>query len=163
MNSNRKSLRPSSLEFVKKVAEERDLILWTENHRLIKGQPWSWSLDTRDFSYMLPIYRDKSPDIIIKKSRQMAVSEYAINWLFWNLSRNPHTTGIHVFPNASQGQKFSKLRILPDNFRERIFLPESPNYRYADNVTHKHLVNDSHYILSFLVDILFKSSSCKSL
>ena len=140
-----------------------DLILWTENHRLIKGLPWSWSLDTRDFSYMLPIYRDNSPEIIIKKSRQMAVSEYAINWLFWNLSRNPHTTGIHVFPNASQGQKFSKLRILPDNFRERIFVPESHRYKYADNVTHKHLINDSHYILSFIGGIHSKSTDARSI
>jgi len=140
-----------------------DLILWTESNRLIKGQPWSWSIDNRDFSYMLPIYSDDSPEIIIKKSRQMAVSEYAINWLFWNLSRNPHTTGIHVFPNASQSQKFSKLRILPDNFRERIFVPESPRYRYADNVTHKHLINDSHYILSFIGGIHSKSTDARSI
>jgi len=163
MNLNKNSSMNLKFEYAKKVTEGRDLIFWTENHRLIKGQPWSWSLDTRDFSYMLPIYRDKSPEIIIKKSRQMAVSEYAINWLFWNLSRNPHTTGIHVFPNASQGQKFSKLRILPDNFRERIFVPESPNYRYADNVTHKHLVNDSHYILSFLGGIHSKSTDARSI
>ena len=130
---------------------EHNLIKWTELNRNVKGAPWSWSWRGRDFSFLLPIYRDTSPYIVIVKARQLAVSEYCINWMFNNLLQYHHTTGIHVFPNDTQSKKFSKLRILPDIFSKKVIISDDNYYsRYADNVSHKHLSNASNYILSFI-------------
>lgn len=108
---------------------------------------------------MLPIYQDNSPETVIKKSRKMAVSEYAINWLFWNLDCHPYTTALHIFPNDSQSKKFSKTRILPDMFKDI----QIADPKRTDNVTHKTLPNGSHYILSFIGGVHSKSTDARSL
>jgi hypothetical protein len=75
--------------------------------RWIKGKPFSF----RDRPYLLPIYRDKDPRIIIVKARQMEVTEWAVNWLIHNLITHPSTTAMYTAPRMDQVSRFSQDRL----------------------------------------------------
>ena len=84
-----------------------DPVSWTENKRILKGQPFSFK--NRD--YLLQPYRDNYSNIIFMKGRQVEMSEFSMNWLLRKLDVHPYTTGLHAFPRSTQAQKFSKQRI----------------------------------------------------
>jgi hypothetical protein len=86
--------------------------------RWIKDKPFSF----RDRPYLLPIYRDKAPRIIIVKARQMEMTEWAVNWLIHNLMTHPSTTAIYTAPRMDQVSRFSQ-----DRFRRAIL--DAPKLR----------------------------------
>ena len=100
-----KQLR-SRLEEIEKP-KPQDPVQWTVQNRILKGEPFSFE----DRPYLLPLYRDTSWRIIIKKSRQMEMTEWIVNWLLQNLLANPHTTAIYAAPRADQVSQFSRDRL----------------------------------------------------
>lgn len=84
-----------------------DIILWTQETRMLKGTPFSF--ENRD--YLLPIYRDTAKEIYIVKGRQTEITEFALNWLLFNLTKNPGTVGLYLSDRDSHTSKFSNLRL----------------------------------------------------
>lgn len=155
---------------------------WTNRNRSIKGKEWEWVYTdyttggrpaTKDFRYLLPIYRDQSEAIIFKKSRQMAISEYAINWIMSHVVEIPGITAVHVFPNEAQGKKFSMVRLTPildkKSSPRLARMLKNPDYKdqtalqAAMNVYHKQFTNMSNYILSFVGGANTKSTDARSI
>lgn len=76
-----------------------------------------FSFDKRE--YLIPLYRDNSQRIIIVKSRQMEITEYAVNMLlYWCLKR----PGIYVYtqPTLSKVARFSKDRLRKQILRSKV-------------------------------------------
>lgn len=92
---------------IKDILSAVDPVSWTENRRILKGEPFSF----QDREYLLQPYRDDYPNIIFMKGRQVEMSEFSMNWLLRKLDQYPYTTGLHAFPRAAQAQKFSKQRL----------------------------------------------------
>ena len=157
------------------------IIDWINENRAIRGKPWQWVSTTtteygrtvtKDFRYLIPIYLDQHRDVIIKKSRQMAISEYGINWIMNLLDRHDHTTALHVFPKESQAKAFSNLRLTPlfdkkisPKLYTRLKDPEvvfGSAMQAAANVKHKQFVNGTNYVLSFIGGANTKSTDARS-
>ena len=101
------------------VGQWTDPVQWAEHCRLLKGEPFSF----QDRDYLLPIYRDNHPNVIVVKARQMEMTEMLVNWLLFNLSRHPHSTAIYTAPRADQVSRFSRDRI-------RKAIKDSPSLRH---------------------------------
>ncbi|MGI0006732.1 MAG: hypothetical protein ACREAR_01905 [Nitrosotalea sp.] len=84
-----------------------NLIDWTIAVRKIQGQQFSF--EGREF--LKSIYADQNKRIMIVKSRQMEMTEFAINWLLFNLSKNPNTVGIYITDTQKHVSIFSKMRL----------------------------------------------------
>ncbi|MFI5416307.1 MAG: phage terminase large subunit family protein, partial [Nitrososphaerales archaeon] len=84
-----------------------DIVEWTEQIRMIKGQNFSFA----DRPYLPPIYRDTSKEIYIVKPRQMEITEFAVNWFLYNLTKNPSTVGLYLSDRQDHVSVFSKLRL----------------------------------------------------
>ena len=84
-----------------------DIVEWTEQIRMIKGQNFSFA----GRPYLPPIYRDTSKEIYIVKPRQMEITEYGVNWLLYNLIMNPSTVGLYLSDRQDHVSVFSKLRL----------------------------------------------------
>lgn len=96
----------SQEEFIE-ILSEVDPVSWTENSRVLKGEPFSFN----QRNYLYDIYRDESPQLFIMKGRQVEMSEFSMNWLLHKLYKHPYTAGLHAFPRAGQALKFSKQRL----------------------------------------------------
>lgn len=165
------------LEDIESTVETNTITDWIKSNRTVKGKPWQWVSReprmTKDFRYLIPIYEDDADVIIVKKSRQMAISEYGINWVMYHTSKYPHLTALHIFPNQDQAKKFSMVRLTPifdkkDSPKLARLLKE-PEQKYgaslqaAMNVYHKQFVNLSNYILSFVGGVNAKSTDARSI
>jgi hypothetical protein len=84
-----------------------DPVQWTEQIRKIQGASFSFA----DRPYLLPLYRDTNKDIYIVKPRQMEITEYSVNWLLYNLTKNPGTVGLYITDRQDHVSVFSKLRL----------------------------------------------------
>ncbi len=84
-----------------------DIVEWTEQVRMIKGQNFSFA----DRPYLPPIYRDTNKEIYIVKPRQMEITEFAVNWLLYYLITNPSTVGLYLSDRQDHVSVFSKLRL----------------------------------------------------
>ena len=103
-----------------KTASCEDPIEWAIRYRILKGEPFSF----QDRDYLLPIYLDRSPIVIIVKGRQMEVTEFVVNWLGFNVTRNPNTVAIYTAPRADQVSRFSRDRM-------RRAIKDSPVLRHS--------------------------------
>ncbi len=101
------ALNTLSEDDLRDILSSIDPVSWTENKRILKGQPFSF----KNRNYLLQPYRDEYPNIIFMKGRQVEMSEFSMNWLLRKLDAHPYTTGLHAFPRSAQAQKFSKQRI----------------------------------------------------
>ncbi|MGI0101823.1 MAG: phage terminase large subunit family protein [Nitrosotalea sp.] len=95
----------------------QDLVEWAEKVRWLKGVPFR--LDGRE--YLLDIYRDKSQEINIVKARQMELTEFGLNWLYYNLIMHPYATGLYMSDRQSHVEIFSQ--------RLRNAVKESPSLK----------------------------------
>lgn len=160
-----------------------NLVDWVSANRTLKGKPWKWqSVErniygkeiVRDYRYIIPIYLDTAEEIIVKKSRQMAFSEFGINWILGTVLEKPYLTALHVFPNKDQAKKFSMVRLTPlfnkndsPKIAKMLVNPEefykNPSaLQAAANVFHKQFTNQSNYILSFVGGENTKSTDARS-
>lgn len=84
-----------------------NLIDWTTHVRKIRGM--NFSFEGRD--YLKQIYGDSNKRIMIVKPRQMEITEFALNWLLFNLDKNQHSVGLYLTDRQSHVSVFSKLRL----------------------------------------------------
>jgi Phage terminase large subunit (GpA) len=84
-----------------------DLITWAEQIRMIQGQGFSFT----GRPYLPQIYRDTNKEIYIVKPRQIEITEYAVNWLLYNLTKNPGAVGLYITDRQDHVSVFSKLRL----------------------------------------------------
>lgn len=84
-----------------------DIVQWTNTVRRLKGQPFGF--DNRP--YLPPVYRDTADEVYIVKGRQTEITEYAENWLFYNLDRHAGSVGLYMSDNQDRVSVFSKLRV----------------------------------------------------
>lgn len=159
------------------------IVDWVQANRTLKGKKWQWvSKDTnkygkvtvRDYRYIIPIYLDNAEDIIVKKSRQMAFSEFGINWILYHTLDTPYVNALHVFPNKDQARKFSMVRLTPifdkKDSPKLASMLTAPDEFYknpsimqaAANVFHKQFTNQSNYIMSFVGGENTKSTDARS-
>ena len=102
-----------------RIGRWKDPVQWTEKCRILKGQPFSF----QDRDYLLPIYRDTHPNLVVVKARQMEMTEMLVNWLLFNLTAHRHTTALYTAPRADQVSRFSRDRI-------RKAIKDSPQLRH---------------------------------
>lgn len=84
-----------------------DIIQWVEEVRMIKGN--NFSFEGRP--YLPPIYRDTNKEIYIVKPRQMEITEFAVNWLLYQLLTHSSTVGLYLSDRQDHVSIFSKLRM----------------------------------------------------
>lgn len=86
-----------------------DPVYWAETVRTIKGRRFTF----KDRDYLHQLYRDPASDILVKKGRQMEITELAVNiGLYWATSR-PYTRVIYISPRSDQVSRVSKDRYRP--------------------------------------------------
>lgn len=84
-----------------------DIVEWVKAVRILKGQPFTF--EGRE--HLLEIYRNPNRRIMIVKPRQTEITEFAINWLLFHLSKNPGTIGIYLSDRQKHVSVFSKTRL----------------------------------------------------
>ena len=137
--------------FLSEFISAIDIIEWVSNNRLINDKEWKWSYYNTDYGFLKQIYQDPSNRMVVMKSRQAGLSEYGINWLFFNLENHHNTTGLHVFPNAAQARRFGQLRARSDIFVSEKFSPSKTDPDAPNTIQTKYLVDSrSTYILTYL-------------
>lgn len=84
-----------------------DPVKWTTQTRFVRNNVFTF--DKRP--YLLPIYRDSSQRIYIKKGRQTEISELLINLILHNGWKYPGTTHNYLADRQSHTYKFSNIRM----------------------------------------------------
>lgn len=84
-----------------------DIVEWTKAVRILKGKPFTF--EGRE--HLLEIYRNTNRRIMIVKPRQTEVTEFAVNWFFFNLIKNPGTIGLYLADRQNHVSVFSKTRV----------------------------------------------------
>lgn len=118
--------------------------LYCLKHRFIKGNPltfFSSKIPQKHRPWQIDILNDKHPDKIVRKSRQLGLSEMAISEFVWFLDTHPNTKAMYTFPRKEQMEDFSNTRISPI-FTESAYLQSRLDPK-MNNVRLKKLVNGS--------------------
>ena len=84
-----------------------DIVEWVKTNRILKGQPFTF--EGRD--HLLEIYRNTNRRIMIVKPRQTEITEFALNWFLFHLSKNPGTIGLYLSDRQKHVSVFSKTRL----------------------------------------------------
>lgn len=89
---------------------ERDKPLqWAVNNvQTPKGNP----LDFEDHPFLIDIYEDISPEIVIQKSAQTGLSTFAINRALW-FGDTHNISVIYTLPTSDDVSEFSKTKVKP--------------------------------------------------
>jgi len=98
------------LAALRRLSPPEDLLSWTIKHRpfLMRDLP----LDFRSHAFLVPIYQDTSPNLIIYKSSQMGASEYLVSYALHGADQRKATV-LYVFPTDVHLSDFSSSRIGP--------------------------------------------------
>lgn len=92
----------------------KNILEFVENYRTIKGKPYS--LKGREF--LIKPYLESAQQINIVKARQMGVTEFGMNWLFFHLLTHPGTCGLYVTDRQDH------VLVFADRIHEAIFSSE---------------------------------------
>lgn len=68
--------------------------------------------DLASHRYLVDIYKDPSPEMVIEKAGQMGASEYSISWVLWAADLHL-ATPLYVFPTEGHVSDFSSARLGP--------------------------------------------------
>ena len=90
---------------LEKERTRQSLPLWSAEHRLIRGEPFSFE----GHRYLVKIYQDRHLNKVIQKAGQIGISEYFINESFW-LGEQGYNSLI-VFPADPQLNDFAHARV----------------------------------------------------
>lgn len=84
-----------------------DPVRWAERIRTIRGRKFSFA----QREYLHELYRDPAENVLVKKARQLEITELAVNiCLYWATSR-PYTKVVYVSPRSDQVGRVSKDRV----------------------------------------------------
>lgn len=114
-----------------------DIVEWVKQVRMIKGKPFSFE----GRPYLPPIYRDINKEIYIVKPRQMEITEFAVNWLFYYLIKHPSNVGLYLTDRQDHASIFSKLRVHSWGIDQSPMIKSMVN---EGNVSWQPLKNGSH-------------------
>ncbi len=122
-----------------------DLLIWTKGARKIKGEQFSFE----GRKYLEEIYlRTDWNELNIVKPRQMEITEFALNWLLYNLLKHPFTVGLYMSDRQDHVGIFSKLRLQSGAIDQSEYLRSHVIPR-EHNVSWQPFKNGSHlYMLS---------------
>ncbi|AYP68556.1 tail assembly protein [Exiguobacterium phage vB_EalM-132] len=140
MNLDRKQLL--------KITGKKDPAIWALQNRSIKGNPMTFNSQRNPVKHrpwQIDILRDQHPNKVVRKSRQLGLSEMAITEFLWFLDSHDNTKAIYTFPRQRQMNDFSVTRIAPI-FEESEYLRQRLD-RKANNVALKQLSNRSALFL----------------
>ena len=110
-------------EQAEKLKLNRDPVKFAEQVRILRGE--KFSLEGRE--YLKAIMRDDAKFILIRKGRQLEVSEMAQNMMYHFSSLNPNTVAQYVSDTQPHADKFSKLRFKKFGFEESAILQQLIN------------------------------------
>lgn len=113
-----------------------DLLWWTKNTLTTeKGTP----LDFINRKYLIDIYDCWHKEIVIKKSAQMGLSNFAIDKALW-LATNYDINAIYTMPTSGEVSEFSQTRVNPIILKSKIAVLKD-----VDNVKVKQIGNSFIY------------------
>lgn len=121
--------------------------LWAMKNRYIKGQPLTFvSKDAiKHRPWQVDILNDQHPNKVIRKSRQLGLSEMGITEVTWFLDTHNNTKAMYTFPRKEQMEDFSNTRITPI-FQDSAYLASRLDPK-LNNVRLKKLTNGSALFL----------------
>lgn len=88
--------------------------LYCLKHRFIKGKPLTFYSKTdprKHRPWQIAILNDQHPNKVVRKSRQLGLSEMAISEFVWFLDTNQGTKAMYTFPRKEQMEDFSNTRV----------------------------------------------------
>lgn len=118
--------------------------LWALKNRYIKGTPITFVSSKDPYKHrpwQVDILNDTHPNKVIRKSRQLGLSETGVNEVIWFLDAHPNTKAMYTFPRKEQMEDFSNTRITPI-FQDSEYLSGRLDPK-LNNVRLKKLVNGS--------------------
>lgn len=118
--------------------------LWALKHRQIKGNPITFTSTKNPIKHrpwQLAILEDQHHDKVVRKSRQLGLSEMAVTEFLWFLDTHSNTKAMYTFPRKEQAEDFSNTRIAPI-FTDSDYLNQRLDKK-MNNVRLKRLTNDS--------------------
>jgi len=100
----------STLTLARKQKLRKDkLLTWVADFiRTPKGEIFDWA----DHQYLLDIYEDPAPQMVLKKAAQIGITTFGMNKAMW-LADTEDVSVIYTFPTASDVSDFSRARINP--------------------------------------------------
>ena len=116
-----------------------DIVTWTPQVRMLKGKPFSFE----GRKYLEKPYRSTASEINIVKPRQMEITEFALNWLLFNLIKYPFSVGLYMSDRQDHVGIFSKLRLQAGAIEQSPYLKSKVVPR-EHNVSWQPFVNGSH-------------------
>lgn len=116
-----------------------DIVTWTTKARMLKGKPFSFE----GRKYLEKPYRSTASEMNIVKPRQMEITEFALNWLLYNLINNPYSVGLYMSDRQDHVGIFSKLRLQAGAIEQSPYL-KSKMVPREHNVSWQPFVNGSH-------------------
>lgn len=84
-----------------------DIVTWTRQTRKIDGKPFIFE----NRQYLISLYRDLSKSIYLVKARQIEITEYSLNFILFNLTKNPGTVGLCMADTEDHVKVFSDYRL----------------------------------------------------
>lgn len=122
--------------------------LYALQYRYIKGVPltfYSKKHGIKHRPWQIDILNDQHPDKVVRKSRQLGLSEMAVTECFWFLDTHPMANAMYTFPRKEQMEDFSNTRIAPI-FTESAYMGSRLDMK-LNNVRLKKLTNGSQMFL----------------
>src|SRR6185312_16108910 len=122
--------------------------MYALRHRYIKGNPMTFYSNKNPLKHrpwQIDILNDQHPDKVVRKSRQLGLSEMAVTEVIWFLDTHPNTSAMYTFRRKEQMEDFSNTRIAPI-FSESDYLNNRLDHK-MNNVRLKRLVNGSQLFL----------------
>lgn len=106
-----KPLDPQAI--VSRAAQQECLLSWVLAHEL--KTPKGHAIEFIQRPYLIDLYLDNSPNMVVQKAAQIGISTWAIfdALRFCMLHRDPAVTVIFTQPTTDDAQKFSSTRVSP--------------------------------------------------
>lgn len=98
---------PDPKDAIEASGFSKDPVTFIEQTRILNGKPFSFE----DREYILPIHRDPSRRIYVRKGRQTEFSEWLLNLIIFNAWRYPGTVHLYMADRQSHTYKFSNYRM----------------------------------------------------
>lgn len=137
-------MNKNQMEAIQRAMINRDPVLWALRHRSIKGNPITFTSNKSPLKHrpwQIDILRDIHPNKVIRKSRQLGLSEMGVTECIWFLDTHPNTKAMYTFPRKEQAEDFSNTRITPI-FQDSEYLKGRLDQK-LNNVRLKKLTNNS--------------------
>ena len=94
------------LQTIEKL-KRKDLGDWVVNNTFLNGRKFT----TKGHEYQAKIMEDESPEVVIKKSAQIGISEMSLRMTLGLVSIMPNFSAIYTMPTATLAGVYTKTRL----------------------------------------------------